>query len=165
MMRGCHHKSRCPDKKSSFMKREAERQERAARYEGQCWDKRGVFSHFTPAGDYVDYEEEAWRDAEYALNDAWWDAQYALNGLFGESQGPWEVVPEIVLDEYGGMAWELDRPVDFGALVDGARVDRRLRPGNGRGLRDWTEVGGDWLVSPDYEFVEDEDTISEFELV
>lgn len=154
MMPGCNHKGRCPDKKHKDMKRRAERQERAARFEGQCWDKRRGFSYFTLTRDDVDYEE-----------DAWWDAESALNEVFAESLGLWEAAPDVVLDEDGVVGWELDRTVDFGALVEGAKVDKRLRPGNGRGLRDWTEVTCEWLMSPDYEFVDDEDAISEFELV
>jgi hypothetical protein len=154
MMPGCNHKGRCPDKNHKDMKKRAERQERAARFEGQCWDKGKGFSYFTLTRDGMDYED-----------DAWWDAESALNEAFAESLVVWENSPNAVLDEDGGVVWGLDRTVDFGALVEDAKVDKRLRPSNGRGLRDWTEVTCEWLVSPDYEFVDDEDAISEFELV
>lgn len=125
-----------------------EAQERKARYEGRSWEKKGRYSDLIAGTmDDIDYEDMARMDAESALIEAFFD-----DG-------------DDVIDECGGLCWGLDRPVNIGMLVDGARVDRRLRNGNGRGLRDWTSVGDEWESEWEYEVVEDDDVVSDFELV
>jgi len=150
----CHHKGRCPEKNRKYIKKEAARQERRARHEGQCWDKRQVFSDFTDHFDRILY-----------LNLAWWDVEDILDDDF-ENLWDWDVAPDAVFDQFGGASWGIDWPLDMGALIRNAKVDKRLRgPRAGVDLGDWTEVKDDWGYSPDYEFVDDEDAISEFELV
>ena len=151
----CHHKGRCPEKRCKYMKREAARQERFARYEGQCWDKRQVFSELADRFDNILYLNLAALDSEnmlYAEVEDLWDL--------------WDMAPDAVFDQFGGASWGMDWPLDMGALIRNAKVNKRLRgPRNGVDLGDWTEVKDDWGCSPDYEFVDDEDAISEFELV
>jgi len=151
----CHHKGRCPEKGYKYMKSEAARQELRARYEGQCWDKAGAFSEFTDSFDGILY-----------LNLAWWDAEDILDNDFENWQDVWDVAPDALFDQFGGVSWGMDWPLDMGALIQNAKVDKRLRgPRDGANLRDWTEVKDGWEFSPDYQFVDDEDAISEFELV
>jgi hypothetical protein len=149
----CRHKGRCPEKACKYSIRSAEQQERRARAEAQSWNKSHAFSEFTEWRDDCFYDELAWWDAEHELEHDWFTNEGALNGFGLE-------------DQFGEVQESFDEQLDFGPLVDAAMENWKMAVTHRKAWCNWTEISADWLFSPDYELVEDDEQfMSDFELI
>jgi len=149
----CRHKGRCPDKACKFSIRSAEQQERRARAEAQSWNKSHAFSDFAGMRDDYFYDELAWWDAKDELEHDWFMNEGAFNGFGLE-------------DQFGKVQETFDEQLDLGPLVDAAMENWKITATHRKAWGNWTEISADWLLSPDYELVEDdEQCMSDFEII